>query len=245
MQNVIDRKHLDDPDTEALPLLGPGCGHEPVRLDAPRQPPDPARALARDEEHAATRTGSPDTHRLLRRPDRRLLRDQAVLRLRLHDDHVQLPRPRDARVLAGADGPGRRGPDLRAYGAPIIPDREPELGRPGDRDPLLDRPSAPPRPAGLRAHGRRDRRLLALHARRHARGDQLRLRAHRPRQGPERAQGDDEARAPERADPTGHARRARLRHDCSAAPSSPRPSSRSTAWGSTSSMDSSPTTPIR
>ena len=47
---------------------------------------------------------------------------------------VQLPRPRDARVLAGADGPGRRGPDLRAYGAPLLPDREPELGRPRHRD---------------------------------------------------------------------------------------------------------------
>ena len=83
---------------------------------------------------------------------------------------------------------------------------------PGHRDPFLDRPRAPSRAARARAHGRRDRRLLALHARRHARGDQLRLRAHGARQGPERAQGDDEARAPERADPARHARRARFRH---------------------------------
>ena len=116
-------------DPEAVPLLGPRRGHEPVRLDAPRQPPDPARALARDEEHAPTRADRPATRGLLRRPDRRLLRDQAVLRLRLHDDHLQFPRPRDARVLAGADGPGRRCPNLRTYGAPVIPDREPELGR--------------------------------------------------------------------------------------------------------------------
>ena len=41
--------------------------------------------------------------------------------------------------------PGRRGPDLRAYGAPLIPDRELELGRPGHRNSFLDRPGTPSR----------------------------------------------------------------------------------------------------
>ena len=134
VQNVIDRKHLDDPIAEALPLLGAGRVHEPVRVDAPRQPADHARALARDEEHAAARARSPQLLvDLLRRLDRRLLRDKAVLRLRLHDDDLQLPRTRDAGLLAGTDGPGGGRPDLRAYGAPIVPDREPELGRPRHR----------------------------------------------------------------------------------------------------------------
>ena len=41
--------------------------------------------------------------------------------------------------------------------------------------------------------------VLALHARVDARGRQLRLRAHGAREGPQRAQGDDEARVPQRA----------------------------------------------
>ena len=59
-----------------------------------------------------------------------------VLGLRLHGDDVQLPRSRDAGLLAGADvaGPGRA--DLRADRAPNLPDREPELGRSRKRDPL-------------------------------------------------------------------------------------------------------------
>jgi ABC-type dipeptide/oligopeptide/nickel transport system permease component len=54
VQNVIDRKHLDDPVPKRYLYWVQDAGHERVRLDAPRQPPDPARALARDEEHAAS-----------------------------------------------------------------------------------------------------------------------------------------------------------------------------------------------
>jgi hypothetical protein len=39
-------------------------------------------------------------------------------------------------------------------------------------------------------------RVLPFHARFHARGRELGLRAHRPREGPLRAEGDDEARLP-------------------------------------------------
>ena len=69
-----------------------------------------------------------------------------------------------------------------------LPDREPELGRPGQRDPLRPRPRPSSGAAGHRADGRQHRAVLALHARLDARGDQLRLRAHRARQGPRRAQ---------------------------------------------------------
>ncbi len=54
VQNVIERKHLDDP----IPCgtsTGSRTRHEPVRHDAARRPADPAGPLARDEEHAAAR----------------------------------------------------------------------------------------------------------------------------------------------------------------------------------------------
>ena len=42
---------------------------------------------------------------------------------------VQLLRPRDAGLLARADGAGGGGPDLEQHGAQDLPDREPELCR--------------------------------------------------------------------------------------------------------------------
>ena len=105
-------------DLRALLLLGQGRRHEPVRDDAPDEQADPARPLARDEEHAPARPRREPARRPARHRDRRLLRVAPVLRFRPHDDDVQLPRPRDARLLAGADGPGGGGADLRANGAP-------------------------------------------------------------------------------------------------------------------------------
>ena len=112
-----------------------------------------------------------------------------VLCVRLHGDDVQLPRVSDTGLLAGADAPGRRRADLSTYGAQHLPDHEPELRGPGVGLALLGRPGAPPRAARDRAHGGEHRHVLAIHARLDARGRELRLRPHRPRQGPTGAQG--------------------------------------------------------
>ena len=101
-------------------------------------------------------------------------------------DDVQLHRSRDARLLVRAHAPGGRRLRLPVDRIQHLPDREPELRRPRHGRSLLDRPCAPSRAAGPRAHGREHRHVLALHARVDARGRELRLRANRARQGPQR-----------------------------------------------------------
>ena len=156
------RKHLDDPIPVRYGYWAEGRDHEPVRHDAAQRQADPARPLARDEEHAPARhrrraAGDPD-----RRRDRGLLRVTAVLGVRLQRDDVQLPRARHARVLARAHAPGCRRLRLPVDGSQHLPDREPELGRPRNRGQLLDRPCAPSGAAGARADGRQHRDVLAV-----------------------------------------------------------------------------------
>ena len=55
-----------------------------------------------------------------------------------------------------------------------VPDREPEQRRSGLGRQLRDRPRAPPRAAGARAHDRERRHVLAFHTRLDAQGRQLR-----------------------------------------------------------------------
>ena len=100
----------------ALRLLGAGRGHGQLRHGAARQPADPARALARDEEHAAAR----DRRRAPSDPDRdrhrRALRVTPVLGLRLHGDDLQLSRLSDAALLARADARGAQRADPKLDG---------------------------------------------------------------------------------------------------------------------------------
>ena len=175
--------------------------------------------------------------------DRRLLGLTAVLGLRLHGHDVQLPGARDATLLAGADAPGGGGLRLRMDGPSNLPDSQPERRRSRNGGLVLDRPGAPPRAAGPRAHDRERRRVLALHARLHARGRELRLRADGPREGPDRAEGHDEARLPQRAHPDRRRSSRSTSARCSAEPSSPRSSSHSTEWACTSSRRSEPNDP--
>ena len=71
----------------------------------------------------------------------------------------------------------------------------------------------PPDPALVHAGDPLDRLLQPRPALEHARRDERGLRPHRPRQGAERAPGDDPPRAAQLADPDHHPLRARLRRD--------------------------------
>ena len=157
-----------------------------------------------------------------------------ILGLRLLGDDLQLPRTGHASLLARAHAAGGGGADLRTHGAPTLPDRGSQLRGSRNGGQLLDRPCASPRAAGDRADGGEHRDVLALHARRDARGRQLRLCPHRACQGADREAGDDETRVPQRVDPARHAGRAQLRRAPRRRRSSPRRSSRWTAWVSTS-----------
>ena len=124
--------------------------------------------------------------------------------VRPRDDRARLRADLDPRVLPllprdhlrRRDLPGRRDrhPDVRAR-----PDRNLGAGHGPHLAPRA--PLAPGRHRG-------DRRALALRALADARGDQLRLRAHRPGQGAARGRGALPARAPERAAPLRHDARA-------------------------------------
>ena len=114
---------------------------------------------------------------------------QAIQRVRLLGDDLQLPRPCDARLLARPDAPGAVREHLPLVRHTHLLHREPERRRSRPRDPFRARSSATPCAADHRALRRQHRDVLEVHARLDARGDQLRLRPHRAGEGPARALG--------------------------------------------------------
>ena len=94
----------------------------------------------------------------------------------------------------------------------------------------------PPGDRGRRA-GHRD--LQPLHAVVDARGAELRLHAHRTREGHQREAGDRAPRLPQRADPARDLRGASTSGPSSAGSSSPKRSSDTRAWGASSSTPTS------
>ena len=165
LDRIAEEKHLNDSvfvryGYWARDAVTNNFGDHPADEQA-----DPARPLARDEEHAPAR----DRRRADRDPHRdrhrRTLRLTPVLVLRLHGDDVQLPRPGDAVVLARADAPGARGAGPIVDGLQDLSHRQSQRRGPGQRPQLLRRPRAPPGSAGAGAHGGEHRRVLSLHAR--------------------------------------------------------------------------------
>ena len=120
IENITERKHLDDPIPVRYVLLAEGGGDGQVRDDALRRPADLARPQARHRAHPAARDRGRSCSRSCSRSHRRVLRHTPVLGLRLHGDDVQLPRFRDAGLLAGAHAPDARRRDLLGTGVRIF-----------------------------------------------------------------------------------------------------------------------------
>ena len=236
IQNIEERKHLDDPIPVRYVYWVQGRAHEPVRDDDDRRT---GRSCPTSRASWGTRSSSSSIAELLAILIAVGIGVYSALRQYSVFDYtattfsfVGLATPvfwlaLMLQVLF-----------VNIYqwtGVRIFSDREPERRRPGTGlHFVLDRAQHLALPVH-RAHGREHRLLLALHARVDARGRQLRLRPHRAREGPAGAERDDAARLPERAHPARHASSRSTSGRCSAARSSPRPSSRSTAWASTSS----------
>ena len=165
-----------------------GRVHEPVRQDARRQPADPPDLLRVMETHAPARHRRRDPGGAGGRPDRRATRRYASTAPSTTRRRPSASSGSRSRLLASADGPGplrRRSTSDRSQ---HLPDRQPERRRPGKRAPTSSaRSSTASRAPGDGLMIASIAHVLAVHARVDARGRQRRLRAHRARQGAERA----------------------------------------------------------
>ena len=208
VHNIIVQNHLN----RSIPVRYwywlEGRVHAQARHLARDAPADLAGHHADDRAH-----GAGDHHRGVararpRRRRRHLLGDPPVLGLRLLLHVAQLPRLRDADLLAGAaaaDPLRRHLPEVeRAHLLHVGAEQ------PASRD-VVARPAAAHRAAGDDAHDHQLRAVQPLHAGVDARRDQHRLRAHRAREGPLGVARDHAPRLPQRADPDRDGRRAQLR----------------------------------
>ena len=169
------------PDPGPLLLLGAGRLHAQARQLALDAAADLARHHAHDGPHGAVHHPLRDPRDHPRRRRRHLLGDPPVLAVRLLVHDVQLPRLRDADVLAraaAADPVRRHLPEVERADLLHVGAQQP-----ASRD-VVARPAA----ASRRCRSSRSAiisfaRLQPVHARLDARRDQQRLRAHRAREG--------------------------------------------------------------